>query len=419
MKTERSSKRGTSFSIPITTTCTGGTLVTSLALPSLVTVATVPVSATPKLAPVMPMSAVRNFSRRRLRAKEPRASTSGRASRTALRPTADLWVKSSMESWSCSSATALRALSLKPSTPLLMPSSRRSFVSRSRDGFRVSKISTSLSVIEHLGEVEHAGVVALAPQAAFQVHQATGVAGDQDVSAALFQRLYLLVRHRGGHVGHLHRKRSPEPATQLLVLPLHKVESLHVPEKPVRLVEYAELAPLVTAAVEDGFPLQACPEVLHAHHVDQEVRELPHAPSEGFGTLALLRQILEDEGVVMGDHGGARSRRTYHVVEALPLENVKEVASHSAGFVEEAGVEGGLAAAGLAFRIGYVDAEPAQHAHHAYAYLRPDQVNVTRHEQSHPQRPDPLSSNLPNARPVYQRNYRDTHRPGFATDIPS
>ena len=50
-------------SIPITTTCTGGMLVTSLALPSLVTVQIVPVSATPKLAPVMPMSAVKNFSR--------------------------------------------------------------------------------------------------------------------------------------------------------------------------------------------------------------------------------------------------------------------------------------------------------------------------------------------------------------------
>jgi hypothetical protein len=59
--------------------------VTSLALPSLVTVATVPVSAIPKLAPVMPMSAVRNFSRRRLRAKEPRASTSGGSSSPAVR----------------------------------------------------------------------------------------------------------------------------------------------------------------------------------------------------------------------------------------------------------------------------------------------------------------------------------------------
>src|SRR5919206_116920 len=76
-KTERSLKVGITFSIPITTTCTGGTLVTSRAFPSLVIVAMVPVSATPKFAPVMPMSAARNFSLRRLRAKVPRASTSG------------------------------------------------------------------------------------------------------------------------------------------------------------------------------------------------------------------------------------------------------------------------------------------------------------------------------------------------------
>ena len=79
----------------------------------------------------------------------------------------------------------------------------------------------------------------------------------------------------------------------------------NVLEKPVRLVEYAELAPLVAAAVEDGPPLQMRPEILHAHHVDQEVRELPDASGESFGTLALLRQIFEDEGVVVGDHGGA------------------------------------------------------------------------------------------------------------------
>ena len=74
---ERSSNFGITFSIPITTTCTGGTLVTSRALPSLVTVQIVPVSATPKLAPVMPMSAFKNFSLRRFRAKAARDSTSG------------------------------------------------------------------------------------------------------------------------------------------------------------------------------------------------------------------------------------------------------------------------------------------------------------------------------------------------------
>jgi len=76
-------------------------------------------------------------------------------------------------------------------------------------------------------------------------------------------------------------------------------------------------------------------------------------------------------------------------------ENVEEVASHGAGFVEEARVEGGLTAAGLAFWIDYIHTKLAQDAHHAYAYLRPDQVYVTRYEQCHPHQPDPLPSNLP------------------------
>src|SRR5215210_4989768 len=100
-----------------------------------------------------------------------------------------------MESWSCSSATALRALSLKPSTPLLRPSWRRSSVSRLRAGFSVSTFSTSLSVvgIEHLREVKDTGIVSCTLQASLEVHQATGVARDQGVSTALLQRLYLLV----------------------------------------------------------------------------------------------------------------------------------------------------------------------------------------------------------------------------------
>ena len=114
----------------------------------------------------------------------------------------------------------------------------------------------------------------------------------------------------------------------------------------------------MASAVEDSLPSEMRPEILNAHHVDQEVRELPNAPSEGLGTLALFRQVLEDEGVVVGDHGGARSRRTDYVVETFLLEDVEEVTPHGAGLVEEAGVEGRLTATGLAFRINYVDAKP-------------------------------------------------------------
>src|SRR5215208_1808884 len=219
------------------------------------------------------------------------SGASGSAPKTALRPATDLGVKSSMESCSCSSATALRDLSLKPSTRLLRPSRRWSSVSRLRAGFSVCTFSTSLSVfgIEHLREVEDAGVVSGAPQASGEVHQATGVARDQGVSPTLVQRFNLLIRHRRRDIRHLHREGPPEPATQLLVLPIQEAESLDMGKQLTRLLQHAELAPLVATAVEDSLPFESRPKVLDTHHVGQEVRELPHASCEDLGTLALFR----------------------------------------------------------------------------------------------------------------------------------
>ena len=54
---------GTMRSMPIITTCTRGSVDDMRPLPSLVTRQMVPFSTTPKLAPVIPMSARRNSSR--------------------------------------------------------------------------------------------------------------------------------------------------------------------------------------------------------------------------------------------------------------------------------------------------------------------------------------------------------------------
>ena len=62
--TSRSAKRGTSFSIPSTVTSTGGSVVHMRPLPSDSTTQTVPVSATPKFAPLTPTCARRKRSRR-------------------------------------------------------------------------------------------------------------------------------------------------------------------------------------------------------------------------------------------------------------------------------------------------------------------------------------------------------------------
>ena len=59
-----SSSVGTIFSIEASTMCTLGSDCVRSPLPSLVTMTEEPVSATRKLAPVMPTSAARNFSRR-------------------------------------------------------------------------------------------------------------------------------------------------------------------------------------------------------------------------------------------------------------------------------------------------------------------------------------------------------------------
>src|SRR3712207_3576298 len=106
--------------------------------------------------------------------------------------------------------------------------------------------------------------------------------------------------------------------------------------------------------------------------------------AKGLRELPLLGQLLEEERVVVRDHGCARARGAHHVIEALLLEDLEEVAGHPACLVEETGVEGRLAAARLPFRVDYLDAEPPQDTHHAYANFRVYEIDVARYEQGHP-----------------------------------
>src|SRR5918993_667975 len=154
-------------------------------------------------------------------------------------------------------------------------------------------------------------------------------------------------------------------------------------QKVSRLVQDPEFSPLVAAGVEDCAPGVAGAQVLYAEHVHEEVRELPDPVAESLRAFAVVGQslILEDERIVMGDHGGARSGRTDYVVEALSLEDVEEAALNSAGLVEEAGVEGRLPAAGLTVGVDHLYPKLPKYAHHAYADLGIDLVHVTRYEK--------------------------------------
>ena len=72
--------------MPMSATCTRGSVVVSRPLPSFVTRQMLPVSATPKLPPLMPMSALRNSGRRRLRANAVMCGTSDTSSSVAPSP---------------------------------------------------------------------------------------------------------------------------------------------------------------------------------------------------------------------------------------------------------------------------------------------------------------------------------------------
>src|SRR4028119_1012598 len=150
----------------------------------------------------------------------------------ALRAAPALPVTTATESWSSWSSAALPPRSLKPSTGLTIPSCLLSSVSRWRAGFWVSISLAPVRRVEHLCQVQDAGVVSGAPQASFEVHQATRVAGDQGISPAPLQSPYLLVGHRGRDGRHLDREGPAEPAAELLSLPAHAAHAPHPPEPP-------------------------------------------------------------------------------------------------------------------------------------------------------------------------------------------
>ena len=128
-----SSIEGTTFSIPVMATWMRGIEVHMRPLPSLVTSTSVPVSATMKFAPVMPMSAAMNFSRSWRRASWARSSMpvyrgalslSSNSSETSSR---DLWIAGAIMWNGASPASWIMYSPRSVSTDSMPASSRRSF----------------------------------------------------------------------------------------------------------------------------------------------------------------------------------------------------------------------------------------------------------------------------------------------------
>ena len=97
-----SSIPATTLSIPKTAMCTGGSVSVRSALPSLVTITTVPVSAIAMLAPVMPTAALMNFWRRSARAWARMASLVGSVPSSAAHSSLVRWTAGARMCEGCS-----------------------------------------------------------------------------------------------------------------------------------------------------------------------------------------------------------------------------------------------------------------------------------------------------------------------------
>src|SRR5262249_39101841 len=126
------------------------------------------------------------------------------------------------------------------------------------------------------------------------------------------------------------------------------------------------------------------------------------APGEALGALPRPRIIVKQFREMMRDHRGARAGGYHNRLAAF--EHVQEIPRHLASLVAIAGVEGGLAAAGLRFGKIQLETEAFEHPAYGHADLRKELVDRAGDEQrdppGHRQRPRPRRSARYGGRPA-------------------
>lgn len=188
----------------------------------------------------------------------------------------------------------------------------------------------------------------LAAQYAPDVHEAGVVGAAQDVGPGGDGVTDLVLPHRGRNIGVLQSEGAAEAAALLgagQFAQLQPVDGFQQPPGPV--AEAEEPQPVAGRVVGHGVR-EVGPDVGHPEHVHEELGQLVGAGGERRGGgVADLR-------IVPADHGGAGTGRGDHVL--VPLEGGRGPAYQRLGLAPVAGVELGLAAAGLC--LGEVDLHP-------------------------------------------------------------
>jgi hypothetical protein len=90
----------------------------------------------------------------------------------------------------------------------------------------------------------------------------------------------------------------------------------------------------------------------------EEFRKLENPAAQGFGLAQPFRVVGKELAIKDPHHGGAGARRRDHIFGVL--ENIEQARRDFSGFFPEAGIKGGLAAAGLSGIECDLTAEPPQ-----------------------------------------------------------
>ena len=207
----------------------------------------------------------------------------------------------------------------------------------------------------------HAGP--LARQRPADVGQAGVVPGGTDLGAGVEHVTDLVGQHRHRRVSVLDREGAAEAAALGRGGQLDQVDAAHRAQQPQRRVADLEQPQRVTGGMV-GHPVGVIrADVLHAEHVDQELRQLVDARGHrgDLGGEPLVAGQLGDPRVVVAHHRRARPRRCDHRLRAA--EDPHEAARQGDGLALVAGVEVHLAAAGLLQREVDLVAEPLQQPH--------------------------------------------------------
>ncbi len=201
-----------------------------------------------------------------------------------------------------------------------------------------------------------------------ELHEATGVDGDDGGCAGFLDGIDLGAGHGAGNLREFDGERAAEAAAFFRDIHFGEREPLDMSEQFSRARFDAQLAEGVAAVVIGDDAVEPGADILDTGHLEQEARKFPDSRLQPMDLGEQLGIVLEDVRVVVRDHGRARAGGHDDVLAIA--EHVEEMPGDSARFIRVAGVEGGLAAAGLG--RGEIDliTEVLQHLRDGDADLR-------------------------------------------------